>query len=95
MGAVKTRRRRPRARFDVKRIVADMTLRGWNNQDLARAARVSDMTITRFLSGDTQTAKTNIAIARALGFGAKRYFIDVVDAERVSDGSAQRASAAR
>jgi transcriptional regulator with XRE-family HTH domain len=95
MGAVTPRQRTPRARFDTRLVVTDMTVRGWNNQDLARAARVSDMTITRFLRGEVQTAKTNAAIARALGFRPKRYLIDVVGGENTYGVSEQRASGAR
>lgn len=69
-------RRRAKAQYNTKRILADMTLRGWNNRDLARAAGVSDMTITRFFTG-TQTAKTADRIARALGQTIRRYFVGV------------------
>lgn len=65
--------KRPRAHYDVARIVADMTMRGWNNSDLARAANVSGITITRFLRGEHQTAKTAERIARALGHTVRRY----------------------
>jgi transcriptional regulator with XRE-family HTH domain len=68
---------KPRARFDVQRIVGDMALRGWNNADLARAANVSCMTVSRFLRGDTQTARTADKLARALGHPIRRYFSHV------------------
>lgn len=71
---VETKRR---ARYNIERIVADMTLRGWNNADLARAASVSSMTVTRFLRGEAQTAKTAERIARALGSSVRRYFSHV------------------
>jgi len=67
----------PRARYNADRIVADMALRGWNNQDLARAAGISAMTVTRFLRGEAQTAKTADRLARALGFTPRRYFSHV------------------
>lgn len=70
-----TTKRRPR--FHLDRIVADMTLREWNNQDLARAAGVSAMTITRFLRGEKQTSKVAGKIARALGYSVRRYFSHV------------------
>jgi transcriptional regulator with XRE-family HTH domain len=72
MGTTKTR-----PRFNADRIAADMALKGWNNRDLARAASVSDMTITRFMRGDAQTAKTAERIARSLGYSVKRYFSHV------------------
>lgn len=70
-------KRKPRARYDVERIVADMAIRGWNNGDLARAASISSMTVTRFLRGEAQTAKTAERIARALGYTVRRYFSHV------------------
>lgn len=70
-------RKAPRAKFNVERMVADMALRGWNNSDLARAASVSDMTVTRFLRGESQTAKTAARLATALGFSIRRYFAGV------------------
>lgn len=68
---------RHRARFNAERIVTDMALRGWNNQDLARAAGVSAMTVSRFLRGDYQTARTAERLARALGYTSRRYFSHV------------------
>jgi ribosome-binding protein aMBF1 (putative translation factor) len=67
------RRRRPS--FDVNKLLADMALRGWNNSDLARAADVSGMTVTRFLRGEAQTAPTAKKLAEALGFTPRRYLI--------------------
>lgn len=69
--------KRPRARYSVERIVADMTLRGWNQSDLARAADLAQPTVWRFLRGECQTAKTAERIARALGYSVKRYFSHV------------------
>lgn len=54
-----------------------MTLRGWNNSDLARTAGVSDMTVTRFLRGESQTPKTAARLASALGYSVRRYFAGV------------------
>jgi transcriptional regulator with XRE-family HTH domain len=69
MGTART----PRPRFDVARLIADMTVRGWNNSDLARAADVSAMTVSRFLRGEAQTAKVAERLARALGYTVRRY----------------------
>lgn len=65
---------RIQVRYDVERVVADMALRGWMNVDLARAASISGMTVTRFLRGE-QTARTAERIARALGYSVKRYLL--------------------
>lgn len=67
----------PRAHFNTRRLAGDMALRGWNNGDLARAAGVSGMTISRFLRGHRQTAKTAAKIAHALGYSVRRYFAGV------------------
>ncbi len=53
----------------------DMALEGWLPTDLAREAEVSDMTVSRFLSGEVQTAPTAKKIADALGKSVKRYYI--------------------
>lgn len=69
--------KRPRAQFDVEKLVGDMALRGWNNSDLARAADVSSMTVARFIAGEARTAKTAERLARALGYSVRRYFLGV------------------
>lgn len=69
--------KRPRARYNVERIEADMADRKWNDADLARAAGVSEMTISRFMRGETQTKKVAGKIADAFGFSVKRYFSHV------------------
>ncbi len=70
-----TRKYRPVFRID--RLVADMTLRGWNDTDLARAAGVSSPTVTRFKRGEYQTARTAERFARALGYSPRRYLSHV------------------
>lgn len=52
-----------------------MGARGWIPRDLARAASVSDMTVSRFLSGDVQSPRMADKLARAMGFTARRYFL--------------------
>lgn len=66
---------RPRVVYNVSKIAAEMTRRGWNDSDLAREAKVSAMTIGRFLSGRVQTAKTAKAIADAFGHKVDRYIV--------------------
>lgn len=66
---------RPRERYDVGLMVDDMALRGWLPTDLARKAHVSDMTVSRFLRGESQTAKTAKKLADALGHSIRRYLI--------------------
>lgn len=57
-----------------------MALKGWNNSDLAHHAGVGNMTVTRFLSGQTQTARTAERLASALGFTQRRYLVGVREA---------------
>ena len=64
---------RPRPQYDVAKMVSDMALKGWLPTDLARAARVSDMTVSRFLKNAIQTERTADKLARALGFTPRRY----------------------
>lgn len=71
------RRRRPRATFDTGQVVADMAVRGWNANALAARASLSPATVCYFLRGERQTAKTAGAIAKALGYSARRYFAGV------------------
>jgi transcriptional regulator with XRE-family HTH domain len=68
---------KPRARFNEARVTADMALRGWNQTDLARSAKLSMQTVSNFLHGIRQTHRSMAAIARALGHPIKRYFTHV------------------
>lgn len=61
--------------FDVDLMVEDMTAKGWLPTDLARRAKVSDMTVSRFLRGHTQTARTAGKLAKALGQAVRRYIV--------------------
>lgn len=62
-------------RFDTDKIRLDMAEKGWMGVDLARAADVSNMTVSRFLSGETQSARMAGRIARALGYSVRRYLL--------------------
>jgi transcriptional regulator with XRE-family HTH domain len=59
--------------YDVALFKADMTEKGWLPVDLARKARVSHMTVSRFFSGERQTARTAKKLAGALGHSLRRY----------------------
>lgn len=61
--------------YDTAKMQGDMAERGWLNTDLARVAGVSDMTVTRFLRGEQQTARTAKKLAEALGYSIRRYLI--------------------
>jgi plasmid maintenance system antidote protein VapI len=60
-------------------MIADMTLRGWNDSALARASQLSVMTVKTFLDGSRQTAKTADKLAQALGYTVKRYLLGVAN----------------
>lgn len=62
-----------RITYDVDRIREDMALKGWLGKDLARAADVSEMTVSLFLREERQTAKTAAKLAGALGYTVRRY----------------------
>lgn len=74
---VKTINSRPRARYDSAKVVADMALKGWNATDLARATDLSPQSISQFLRGKAQSARTANKIATALGHSVRRYFSHV------------------
>jgi transcriptional regulator with XRE-family HTH domain len=66
---------RPLVLYDAAKLAGDMAARGWINKDLARAAGVSEMAVSRFLRGERQTARTLAKLAKALGYSPRRYLI--------------------
>lgn len=70
----------PIVRYDTRLMVADMARRGWNKSGLAAKARVSNMTVGRFLSGEVQTAPMAARLAKALGHSVDRYLVPVESA---------------
>ena len=70
--------------WNVDLLTEDMKARGWLKFDLARRARVSHMTVGRFLNGQRQTARTAKKLARALGHEAERYLIRASSNEAVA-----------
>jgi transcriptional regulator with XRE-family HTH domain len=77
----------PVVRFNAQLLAEDMAARGLNKDELAAKAGVADMTVIRFLRGDSQTGKTAKKLARALGYRSDRYIV------RASSEEEQRASA--
>jgi ribosome-binding protein aMBF1 (putative translation factor) len=62
--------------YDVALMRKDMAERGMLPTDLAKKAKVADITVSRFLRGIQQNAKTAKRLARALGYKTpKRYVI--------------------
>lgn len=64
-----------RPSYDVALMFEDLALRGWRPSTLARKARVSDMTVSRFLRGEAQSSPTAKKLAKALGHSVRRYLI--------------------
>jgi plasmid maintenance system antidote protein VapI len=63
-------------RFDGELMAEDVALKGWKPLELAKRAKVADMTVYRFLRNERQTAPIAKKLARALGYRtAKRYLI--------------------
>ncbi len=62
-------------KFDIELMAEDLIVRGWRPIDLARKARVSDMSVYRFLDGRQQTAPMAKKLARGLGYSVRRYLI--------------------
>lgn len=59
--------------FDISKLEHDIAARGWLPRDLARAAGVSDMTVSRARSGQNKNPKTWERLARAMGYTVRRY----------------------
>lgn len=62
-------------KYDVAKMKGDMAEKGWIARDLAKAAAVSDMTVSRFLSGARRNNRTAKLLAQALDQDVKRYII--------------------
>ena len=65
----------PKMRFDARRMVDDMTRRGWNIRDFSRAAGVSLSALYMFLGGQRQTIRMGQRLAGGLGFSVRRYLL--------------------
>jgi ribosome-binding protein aMBF1 (putative translation factor) len=64
--------------YDAALMAEDLAGRGWTPKDLSKRARVADVTVYRFLSGEFQTPKTAKKLARALGYSSpRRYLVSV------------------
>lgn len=62
-------------RYDAKLLADDIEAKGWLPIDLARKAKVSHMSVSRFLRGERQTPRMAKKFATALGFDISRYLI--------------------
>lgn len=64
-----------RPSYNVSLMLVDMAEKGWLATHLAKAADVSDMTVSRFIQGKHQTAPTAKKLAKALGRSIRRYLV--------------------
>ncbi len=60
-------------RFSVGQMQTDMDAKGWQPTDLADRAGVAASTVSRFFSGEIQTARVAKKLAGALGYSVRRY----------------------
>jgi lambda repressor-like predicted transcriptional regulator len=67
----------PHALWNVRLLVSDMTVKGWSVRELSRRSGLAHRTITNFLDGETQTAKTATKLAATLGYSVRRYLAKV------------------
>jgi plasmid maintenance system antidote protein VapI len=62
--------------YNVALMRRDLAERGWMPTDLAKKAKVPDITVSRFLRGQYQTPRMAKRLARALGYKTpKRYVL--------------------
>lgn len=59
--------------FDVAKLKQDVASKGWLPEDLAKAAGVSPMTVSRVFRGQRHNPRTWQRLAKALGFSVRRY----------------------
>lgn len=64
-----------RIEYNAQLMAEDMARKGWFRKELAAKAGVSDMSVTRFLRGERQTAPMAKKLAKALGRSINRYLI--------------------
>lgn len=67
-------------RYDVERMRLDIAAKGWLPVDLARRAKVNPASVTRFLSGEFQTARMAKRLSKALGNDPGHYLIRSTEA---------------
>lgn len=71
----------PTVTYDITLMLEDMAAKGFIQKDLASRARVSAMVVSRFLSGERQTARMAKKLAAALGHPVRRYIVSARMAE--------------
>lgn len=77
----------PLVTYNVQLLAEDMAAKGWTKSDLANKAAVADMTVIRFLRGESQTAPTAKKLAKALGRSVRRYIVPSTPQRRSGDAT--------
>lgn len=54
-------------------IIQDMASRGWTQRELARRAKLTEMQVSRLVTGQASSQRVAAAVARALGRAAGHY----------------------
>jgi hypothetical protein len=62
----------------------DAAARGWTNLEWSRRAGVSDMSVTRFLRGDSVTPKMVARLAKPLNQKVERYLLRTTGPRQVA-----------
>ena len=70
--------------FNVAQLQHDIAAKGWQPVDLADRADVARSTVSRFLSGESQTPRVAKKLAKALGYSIRRYLISRVNEAKAS-----------
>ena len=64
--------------FDTELLWRDAVAKGWNQRALAKKAKVSPMTVSRFLAGQSRNPRTARKLAQAIGTSVDRYMKEAV-----------------
>jgi plasmid maintenance system antidote protein VapI len=70
--------------YDGSLMRSDLDGRGWLPTELAKKARVADITVSRFLRGKQQSARTAKKLARALGYATPRRYLKSTPSQEVA-----------
>jgi plasmid maintenance system antidote protein VapI len=70
--------------YDGSLMARDLQERGWLPTDLAKRAKVADITVSRFINNKQQSARTAKKLARALGYTTPRRYLLASSREAVA-----------
>jgi transcriptional regulator with XRE-family HTH domain len=76
-----------KVRFDGVLMSADIAAKGWQPADLAERTEVARSSVSRFLSGESQTARMAKKFAQALGQPVRRYVISADGGQEIESAT--------